>query len=336
MSGSIDVHAHAVPPAYRAALSAAGLGPPERRMPDWSPDLAIEMMDRNGIAAALLSLSVPGVHFGDAARARDAARACNDEFAEIVARRPARFGAFGVLPLPDVDGACEEAIRALDVLGLDGIGLLSNHNGVSPGDPAFEPLMRVLDERSARVFIHPMIHPTASGIKLGVPNSLLEYPFDTTRAAVNLVFSNTLERYPGIRFILAHAGGTLPFLAWRIAGIAAWQMGAPADNEKWIADRYRTRLLDEHDAPFDAEIVLANFRRFYYDTALAPGRQALKSLMEVADPERVLYGSDWPYAYEHSFVADARRRLDTEAPFDAGQREAVLRGNAARLFPRLA
>ena len=336
MAGAIDIHAHAVTSAYRAALAAVGLGPPERRMPDWNPGLAIAMMDRNAIAASMLSLSVPGVHFGDDAKARAAARACNDEFAEIVAKNPGRFGAFAILPLPDVEGACAEAARALDTLKLDGVGLLSNHNGVSLGDPAFEPLMQVLDAHKAVAFIHPMIHPTASGIKLGVPNSLLEYPFDTTRAAVNLIFSNTLERHPNIRFILAHAGGTLPYLAWRIAGIAAWQIGAPADNEKWIADRYRVRLIDENPTPFDANVALAQMRRFYYDTALAPGRAALASLMETADPARVLFGSDWPYAYEHSFVADAARRLETEAPFDANELAAVKRGNALALFPRFA
>src|SRR3954447_25308865 len=97
-------------PAYRAAIQAIG---GIIRTPDWSTDLALGHMDRHGIQTAILSLSTPGTHLGDDAKARDLARRVNEESASYMAAGPDRFGAFATLPLPDVQGACREAEHAL-------------------------------------------------------------------------------------------------------------------------------------------------------------------------------------------------------------------------------
>src|SRR5262249_14868756 len=143
----IDVHHHIVPAEYIGALAAQGIssagGMP---FPSWDPETTLAMMDRHGIAAAVTSISAPGVHFGDAALARDLARSCNEASARLVADPPTRFGAFATLPLPDVKGALLELEHALDVLGLDGVVLLaSQSDGRYLGDPAFEELMAELD-----------------------------------------------------------------------------------------------------------------------------------------------------------------------------------------------
>ena len=128
----IDVHLHFVPELYREAATAAGWGKPDGMpgIPAWSEQLSLEMMDRIGIARGMLSISSPGVYFGDAAAARALSREVNLAGARLAADRPDRFGLFASIPLPDVDGALREIEYALDTLGADGIYLQTNAGGV--------------------------------------------------------------------------------------------------------------------------------------------------------------------------------------------------------------
>jgi 6-methylsalicylate decarboxylase len=326
----IDVHCHSVLPSYREALKKASLGA-NVRIPEWTPELAVEMMDRHEIAASVTSLSVPGTHLGDDAKARELARKCNEEAAEILAKHP-RFGAFATLPLPNVDLACEEAIYALDTLKLDGIGLLTGYGGKYLGHRDYDPLLEVLHQRSAVVAIHPAVHPSTQMVSLGVPNFLLEYPFDTTRAAVNLLFADALERFPNIRFILSHGGGTLPFLSWRIAAIATWQMSQPPATERFLKNNFPTALTDKYPE-MTVALVKSLLRRFWYDTALVPDGACIAALKEVASPDQILFGSDWPYAYE-TFVEDEVKSLQAAGDRLGIRLPDIERGNALRLFPR--
>lgn len=138
----IDVHHHIVPPEYVAALTAIGVkGGGGIEFPHWDPQRSMNMMDRQGIATAITSLSAPGVYFGDRALARDLARRCNDYSANLVHRYPQRFGAFATLPLPDVDAALLELVYALDTLHLDGVVLLSSYE--CQGQLTFNPLRQL-------------------------------------------------------------------------------------------------------------------------------------------------------------------------------------------------
>lgn len=329
--GRIDVHCHSMTPAYREAIARLG---PTIRTPEWTPETAVEFLDRHGIAAAVLSLSVPGTHLGDDAKARVLARRCNEEAAESIQRYPSRLGAFATLPLPDVQGACAEASHSLDVLKLDGIGLLASYHGIYLGDPCFDPVLEVLDARSAVVLIHPNNHPSTQsvrqGISKGIGNFLVEFLFDTTRAALNLMYSDCLERFPRIQFILCHAGGTLPYVAWRISEITARQMAAPPWNTQ-----YPSPFMQRHASEVSSDLVLSQLRRFWYETALAAGPQTFGSLKAVAAPDRIMFGSDWPYCPD-DMTDDMTRALGDESMLDARERAAVERDNAVKLFPRLA
>ena len=327
--GRIDVHCHSMTPAYREAISSLG---PTIRTPAWSTQAALDFLDRHGTAVAVLSLSVPGTHHGSDAKARSLARRCNEEAAEFVGRHPTRLGAYATLPVPDVKGACEEARHALDALKLDGIGLLASYDGKYLGDPAFDPLFEVLNERAAVVLIHPNNHPSTQvvrqGISKGMGNFLVEFLFDTTRAALNLLFSDTLERFPKVRIILCHAGGTLPYVAWRVSDIVSRQMTVPPWDEQ-----YPSPFMRRHAGRVTAQLVLDQLRRFWYETALAAGPQTFGSLKAVAAPERILFGSDWPYCPD-VMTEDMLAALGDETMIDAKQRGAIERGNALQLFPR--
>ena len=303
----IDVHCHTIPDFFREAVRESGHVSTSGVFPPWNPQLALETMDRNGIAAAITSVSYPGVHFGDDAKARALARRCNEFAADLIARWPARFGAFATLPLPDIDGSLLE----LEASRLDGVCLLASYNGVYLGESLYDPLLEDLDRRGTVVFIHPGMHPSSRETGLRWPGFMMEFLFDTTRAAVNLLFSGALERYPRIRFILAHAGGVLPYFSWRLA---VAPMISPL-LKGWTEER-----------------ILAGIRSFWFDTALSPGPQTLGCLREVAEPARILFGSDWPFAPE----GVTARSIAALGFLEGAERRTIERDNALALFPRFA
>jgi 6-methylsalicylate decarboxylase len=311
-AGMIDVHFHLIPQFYRDAVYEAGRGPAIGRYPDWSPQLALELMDAHGIALAITSLAQPGVGFLPADKAASFARRCNDCAAELIAQHPGRFGSFGLLPMHDSDAAIAEARYCLETLRFDGISLFASYDDKFLGDEAFDPLLRHLDSASAVVHIHPGLHPSSRALALPWPGFMIEYPFDTTRAAVNLLFSGALERFPKIRFILSHAGGTLPYLAWRLS----------------VAPMIDKRLTQRSRAE-----IFAGLKSFWYDNALASGPQSMATLAQIAAPERILFGSDWPFCNAR-VVAEEVKDFTAPGFLTAETRSAIARDNAVKLFSK--
>ncbi|MCA1457062.1 amidohydrolase [Bradyrhizobium sp. BRP22] len=301
----IDTHQHLIPPAYRKLLDDRGLTAGGWPTPAWDPQAAINTMDDQSIASGILSLSAPGVHLADDAEGRDLARQVNEYHAELVKSRPDRFGQFACVPLPDIDGSVGEAVYALDELHADGVVLLSNAGGKYLGDKDFEPLWAELNARSAVVFIHPT-EPPIQMLK-GLPSPLLDFPFDTTRTALHMVANGVMSRHTQIKVILSHAGGFLPYAAYRFTGASQFNPGTTAES------------------------IMADMKRFYFDTALSSTPAALPSLLAFADPTHITFGSDFPFAPARpQFTA-----MFDAYPLDEKQRHAINRGNAEKLFPRL-
>jgi predicted TIM-barrel fold metal-dependent hydrolase len=307
----IDVHFHLIPEFYSEAVYAAGRGPAIGRYPDWTPALALELMDAHGIEVALTSLAQPGVGFADADGGAALARRYNEYAAELGTRYPGRFGALGTVPMGDIDAAVKEALHCLDVLKHGGVSLVASDGEQFLGDPFFDPLMEALDAQSAVVFVHPGLHPSSKDLALPWPAFMMEYLFDTTRAAVNLVFSGALDRFPRIRFILPHAGGVMPYFAWRLAV---------------------SPMIDKRLPQLSQADVLAGLARFWYDNALAPGDVTFGALDHVARPDRILFGTDYPFANPR-VIAEAVKTHEARDPPPA-QRAAIDRTNALALFPK--
>ena len=232
-------------------------------------------MDACGIEVALTSLAQPGVGFGSEADALALARRCNDYAAELAARWPRRFGAFATVPMRTPQGALDEIAYSLDVLKLDGVSLFASYGENFLGDPRFDPVLALLNERGVVVFVHPGLHPSSKGLALPWPAYMMEYLFDTTRAVVNLIFSRTIERFPRVQFILPHAGGLAPYFAWRLSV---------------------SPMIDKRLPQLSREQVNAGLQHFWYDNALSPGEQTFGSLDHVALPERIVFGTDFPFA----------------------------------------
>ena len=229
------------------------------------------MMDSQEIASGIPSLTAPGIVGWDKSDRREMARRVNEYTAYLVAKRPDRYGNFATVPLPDVEGALLELEYALDTLRGDGVILLGNYGEKYLGDVAFEPLWAELNRRQAVVFVHPALPlpPVA-----GVAGPLVDYPFDTTRTAVQLVLNGVVDRYPGVRIVLAHAGGFVPYASHRFAELAR---------------------VFRPDAAKPAAI-LKSLKRFYFDTALSSSPAALPSLKAFADNSHILFGTDFPFA----------------------------------------
>lgn len=305
----VDAHVHVTTPAYLAGLERRFGGPPPGAVPSTLPEL-LATMDRFEIEAAVVSGGPPGVFLGDGAEAAALARAVNEELAALVQEQPRRIAALAYLPLPDADAALAELAHALDELALDGVFLLSNVAGIYPGDARWDALFEELERRRAYVFLHPAPPPGPPPLPHH-PVWLYEFPFDTTRALVELIYSGTLERCPNLRLQVAHLGGAAPFLARRIASLA--------EREPALAER----------APAGA---LAYLRRLYYDTGLSNTPIALASTLEVTPLEHVVFGSDWPYAALPPEGSDPAPEL---AALGDERRARIEGENAAALVPRL-
>lgn len=314
LAGAIDLHAHYLPARYRESALAHGQQHPDGMpaLPEWDVESAVAMMDDVGIAAAALSISSPGVAFlDDPAERVTLSRAVNEDGAEIVARFPDRLAVMATLPLPDVDAALAELAFALDELGADGVGLHTHTDGVYLGDERLDPLLAELDRRRSVVTIHPVSPCGWEYTAFGRPRPFVEFLFDTTRAVLNLALSGSLDRFPGIRWIVPHSGAALSVVADRI-------------------DRFHRLLHPPGDPDVD---VLTALGRLHYDLAGVPLPLSLAALQQLIGPDRIVYGSDYPFTPAGT-VRELAEALATTPLLDDPARAAAMRSNAEKLFPR--
>jgi len=307
----IDVHHHIWPSDYVAREHERVLAVTSNLASlQWTPQRSIDEMDKAGIDTAIVSISTPGIWFGDVEEGRGLARLCNDYAAGMVRDHGARFGFFGALPLPDLDGSLKEIGYTLDTLKADGVCLLSSYGDKWPGDPAFDSVFQELNRRRAVVYVHPTAPNCCVNLATGVPVSAVELFTDTVRAITSLLARGTFARYPDIRFIFSHAGGTIALLA----------------------DRLQTfRNSTPNLAQGTPDGVLPILARLHYDIASVVNPRNIAALLAMAPVSQVLFGTDYPFVP----VPATANALDKYG-FAPAELLAINRDNAARLFPRLA
>ena len=305
---AIDVHHHFLPPFYKPLAKpwldkfATGVS----AVLAWTPEASLAAMDEAAVRTAILSISSPGVHFGDDRQAADVARACNDYAAGLRKSHPGRFQFFAALPLPDVDAAIREAERALALDGCRGVGVLSNYGGGYLGEPRFKPLFDWLDRRGAIVYAHPTDAPCCAGLVPGLATPLIEFPVDTARTIASLLWSGTLSAHPNIRFIFSHGGGALPMVAERVIAMG---------------------FVDPALAARVPEGAPAALSRLYVDTASVTGKPAMAALTAWLPADHILYGTDYPWGT----LAASRAALG-RAGLAPGELAAIESANAAALL----
>jgi predicted TIM-barrel fold metal-dependent hydrolase len=273
---------------------------------DWTPQKSIDEMDKGGVATSIISISDPGVWFGDNTAARALARECNEYAAKVIKDYPGRFGLFATLPLPDVEGSLLEIEYAFDTLKADGACVLSSYQGKYLGNPAFAPLMDELNRRKAVVFCHPYCAACGTQTVLSDgQNRGLEFVFDTTRTIASLLSNATVVRCPDIRFIWSHGGGTVPYITSRLNG---------------VAQKLPKGLLYE-------------LQKFYYDTAQAFNPYTLPSFKKLVPASHIVFGTDFPLG-GGSGLAVSQGLIDNGG-FSESELRGINRENALELLPRL-
>jgi predicted TIM-barrel fold metal-dependent hydrolase len=299
----IDVHHHLLPPKYIEEVAAMRTG---ERAPPWTAQNSIDEMDRSGIASAIVSLTQPGVWFGDAAQARRLARLGNEYAAGMARDFPRRFGSFAALPLPDTEGSLHEIEYALDSLKASGIGLMTSYRDKWLGDRSFWPVLEELNRRKAVVYTHPLGADCCKSLADDVGASTIEYATDTTRTMASIVFSGAAARFPDIRWIFSHGGGTAPFL------VSRFQRAEAALKDR--AERLPNGVMHE-------------LKKFYYDTAQANHAGALAALTALVAPPQILFGTDFPFRPGAEAVSGL-----AAYGFKPDELRAIEHGNAERLL----
>ena len=276
----------------------------------WTAVQSISFMDRFDIDAAILSVSAPGVELDTPAKSKALARACNEAQARIVTDHPKRFGMFGILPLPDIDATLREIEYCCDVLAADGLVVMSNYGGTYIGEKKFWPVFAELNRRRSVVLVHPTLPDHYRGFA-GVSLSTLEFPFDTARAIVSMLHAGTPQEFPDFEVIWSHAGGAMPYLAGRTATLSR-------RNKEF---RLSGDLLIEH------------MQGFHYDLTQSVSRPTFACLNALVPLERLLFGSDCPFAKE----PQVQGALDewSQLGLPEQDKEKIERSNALSLFPRL-
>jgi predicted TIM-barrel fold metal-dependent hydrolase len=301
----IDAHHHFSAPGFIAAIAARKTN--QLPLEQWTPSKSIEDMDKSSVATAIISTSEPSVWFGDNEAARKLARECNDYGARLMADHPGRFGMFSTVPLPDVDGCLREIEYSQDTLKADGVCMMTSYQGKYPGDPAFTPVMSELNRRKAVVFFHPVKADCCKDLQPELAPALIELGTDTTRAIASLIFDGTASRYPDIRFIFSHGGGTMPYLMTRFEALA---------SRPDIAQRLPKGLQYE-------------VRKLYYDTASFYGPYSWPTMLKLMPVSHILFGTDFPFA-----SAETVAKGLGDAGLGASELHAIERDNALELFPR--
>jgi predicted TIM-barrel fold metal-dependent hydrolase len=302
------VHHHYTSPALLAMMK--GRRTNQTFNEQWTLAKSLDAMERGGVATAVVSTSDPGVFFGDYDAAQALARNCNEYQARMVADHPGRFGMFTTLPMPDVDMTLAEIAYGMDTLKAHGVGMMTSYAGKYLGDPAFTPVMQELNRRKAVVFVHPLMTNCCTGLVPGVPEVVVEYQSETSRTVASLLFSGTTARFPDIRFIFSHGGGTVPFLVARFE-----------------------RLFNSHPdlVRLMPEGCVGALRKLYFDTAQAYNPYAMASLTRLMPDDHILFGSDFP-------AASPQLTADGLAAFglSSAALRAINRDNALGLMPTLA
>jgi 6-methylsalicylate decarboxylase len=310
--GLIDVHHHHIPPfyleEYRDRIAASRGGQITPAWLSWSPEKAIQAMDAANVSTAILSLSSPGVWFGDSLAATRTARLVNEYAAELAKTHKGRFGFFAAVPLPDQKASLREIEYAFDVLKADGIGLLTSYGDKWLGNPAYEPVFAELNRRKAVVFVHPTTPFCCRTLLPDIPTVIAEVPQDTARAITNLLFTGTFSRFRDIKFIFTHAGGNMPMIVGRMK-----QYG-PANLTTLAPDGI------EHE-----------LKRHYYDLAGTANRPAVSAITSIVPMTQILMGSDNPYI-PLGETAEGIKNLG----LSADDLRFIRRENALALLPTLA
>jgi predicted TIM-barrel fold metal-dependent hydrolase len=307
--GKIDVHHHiGFPPSNSGGQPNFG--------PAWSPEIAIEEMDRNRVATGI-GFPGPIPISANVQPGRKLAREYNEYGTRIGQDHPGRFGLFAALPMHDVDGTLQEIDYALTVLKCDGFGIATSYGDMWLGDPKLRPIFEELSRRNAVVYVHPNDAPcctpaTMSYEKSGVNGAWIEWPMNTARTILSVMLAGYTRELPKVRFIFSHAGGVMPLLVSRIQGFTDWNAIGPEKLRQMFPDGIATE-----------------FKSFYFEGAQGFDAPNFDALRKLVPDTHILFGTDY-----NRFPIAHTVKIFESLKLSAATKHAIERGNAETLLPR--
>ena len=298
--GRIDVHNHLTPPILLQTVGAEELG----GFAKWTPEKALEEMEKAGVSTGVTSIPP---HY-DPNTVDRIARPSNEYAARLASDHPGKFGVFAFLPLPHIDTTLKEIAYAYDTLKVDGVGMYTNYGDKWLGDPYFDPVFEELEHRKAVVFTHPITADCCKNLIKGIGDGAIEWQTDTTRAIAQMIFGGAAARYPNVRMIWSHGGGTMPYLIERFTGMAK-------------SPRYAAKFPGGFEAAAG---------KFYYDTAQVANPPAMSALTKVVPVSQIVFGTDYPARTLMEHVKGLREC----GVFSAKELQQIDRDNALALLPK--
>jgi len=275
----------------------------------YTPAKSVEDMDKGGVQTSFISVTTPGIWFGNDQETRGFARELNEYGAKIVSDYPGRFGLFAVLPFPNANACLEEIEYAFDTLKAEGAGLLTSYSNRWLGDPSFAPVFQELNRRKAIVYTHAQVPDCCQSLMPGIPDTTVEYNTDTARTIISLIESGRALECPDITFIFSHGGGTILALPGRFLGAQA--SAAALAKEA------------------DPKSRLGQLRRFYYDTAGTSNPIQITALKQLVSTSQIVFGTDFPFGSSSNIATSLQTCGLTPAELRAIDRE-----NALRILPK--
>lgn len=289
----IDVHHHVI----------GKNNPNFANLPKWNMQIDAEENERLGIGGALLSLPVSSTP--------EQTRAINDYLTRFASYDSKCYGVLACLPNANIDAALKEIEYACDSLHADGFCMPSNAGGMYIGDDRMDEILAELNKRNAVVLLHP-VKPSGDVPQLTVTDfSVYEFPFDTTRAIMNLIYRGKLKKFPNIKWIVSHAGGCIPYLAYRFSTVA--------EEGKAIS-------LSKNE-------VLNSFKNLYYDLALSTSAGVFQTLKEVAGTSQIVFGTDAPLRPKAG-TQDSVEIFNNTTIFTTEEKQSIACKTSSVLFPR--
>ena len=312
----VDFHSHILTKSYYEYLNKYEDKRPDNfDTPKWSENGHIKLMDKLGVIFAELSLSSPSLANAPEGERTEYARRINNEALEFVAKYPDRLGLFATIPLPDVDSSVKVAEEYLQKSGVDGIGMCTNYNGYYLGCKEFEPLMSLLNEKGTVICVHPTAPAgLPKNVNKGLPIPVMEFLMDTTRTFANLVWTDTFEKYPNIKWIFPHGAAFIPILSDRFNSFSIL-----------IKAREPSRKLDFSNA----------MRHCYFDLAGFSVPKQINDMKKNIPVENFLYGSDCPYT-PNAVCEALAGNLTTTVELTSREKRLMFCENSVQLIPRLA
>jgi len=293
----IDCHAHILPETWPSLKDKFGYGgfitlehhlPGKARMMRddgvffreieencWNPEAILADMNKHNVDVMVLC-TVP-VLFSYWARPEHTlewSEMLNDHLASVVRDHPTRFIGLGTLPMQDVQLACQELRRVVTVLGMPGVEIGSNINGMNLDDRSLDPFWAEAEKLGASIFVHPWEMMGSDRTQRYFQQWLVGMPAETTLAASSMIFGGVFDRFPNLRVMFSHAGGSLPFTLGRLSH--GYHARPDLCNVNTVQDP-RTYI-----------------GKFWVD-GITHDEHALRYLVDVMGADKVAYGTDYPF-----------------------------------------